>query len=326
MKLLILLLLILFTNESYSEVWESINIPNYEGRINSIYFINETTGFATGVGNIWKTTNKGTNWSSTKVSSPLISYTSLKMSNDSIGYVTGNSGYFMKSTDSGNNWVYIYIPNVDDLYNIYCFSENELLVFGRYGKIVRTTNGGNSWINLSIETVATFRDAIFKNDIGYIVSSNSNFKSLWKSTNKGSNWQEQDIGRDIIGRSICLTNSGFLYILGTEIRIPNFQGIIGRSTNLGISWSFQNFQNPSISFYGMDFADDRVGYCLEAGNPSKIYKTIDSGNSWNKKDSLSQNLSQIYCKNNYVYVYGDSGNIFRAEVNTSNVISMNSII
>lgn len=87
--------------------WSSINLP-YVNLLESIFFVNENTGFAAGkflygysaITEIYKTTNSGSNWYITNFSGSH-ALNSIFFSNETTGYLAGEGGLILKTTDGG---------------------------------------------------------------------------------------------------------------------------------------------------------------------------------------------------------------------------------
>jgi photosystem II stability/assembly factor-like uncharacterized protein len=73
--------------------------------LNSIYFIDENNGYATGFnGSIIKTSDGGITWSALKCGKD-IEFTSTFFTDTNIGYIVGEEGTIIKTIDGGTTWV-----------------------------------------------------------------------------------------------------------------------------------------------------------------------------------------------------------------------------
>jgi len=166
--------------------------------LNSIYFINNNTGYICGdSGRIYKTTNAGNNWTNliSGITSDLYSIT---FSSDSTGYTAGLGNIILKTVNGGTNWN---AYNINLLYNLdikqlHFFNNNTGVLVGLAhsdyggGDILTTSNGGLNWQHLSsVSTYPTYQlrglnSIRFLNDkLGYIVGG----KSLILKTTDGKN-------------------------------------------------------------------------------------------------------------------------------------------
>jgi photosystem II stability/assembly factor-like uncharacterized protein len=145
------------TNWSYQE---------YNGQassndaLNSLFFINNNTGYAVGYERPWdsygliiKTTNGGEQWESCLMASNIYSLNSVFFTDISTGFVVGESitgeGVILKTTDAGTSWGqqasgvihplnWVHFPGADTGYAV-----------GDSGTILRTTNGGGYYVDLN---------------------------------------------------------------------------------------------------------------------------------------------------------------------------------
>ena len=82
--------------------------------INSVYFVNASTGFAVGdKGVLLRTNNGGAGWNRTLITGDTLCLQDVKFITNSEGYIAasrwqGSRGYIYKTIDGGNNWVLQY--------------------------------------------------------------------------------------------------------------------------------------------------------------------------------------------------------------------------
>jgi photosystem II stability/assembly factor-like uncharacterized protein len=114
----------------------SSNITSF---FSSIYFVNKDSGCEAGFNGIITTTNSGETWI---IFTGSISYHDIVFANSTSGYVCGDNGTILKTTNNGLNWHSQFV-NVNvrltgfffiDLSTGYCVSSD--------GVILKTTNGG----------------------------------------------------------------------------------------------------------------------------------------------------------------------------------------
>jgi len=91
---------------------------------------------------------------------PLVSGTTVNLNavwfvDDSTGFVAGDNGLVLKTTDAGFSWSDISPAGAPNLYGIYFFNADSGLVVGQSGKIFRTTDGGATWSEISSRASST---------------------------------------------------------------------------------------------------------------------------------------------------------------------------
>ena len=139
--------------EKTTNGWQSWNsyifyLDNNEGRLNDVYFIDESNGFAaarawTGQGVVVKSVNGGQNWSTVYWTDHALS--SLDFPSPEIGYAVGNSGTLIKSSDGGNSWGPLSTGVSSNLYDVVFPFINYGYAVGEGGLIIKTVYGGHGW-------------------------------------------------------------------------------------------------------------------------------------------------------------------------------------
>lgn len=114
---------------------------------------------------------------------------------------------------------------------------------------------------------------------GWILSTNG---YLWKTTNAGTDWiRIYDSRIDTSGKITFVDEqNGWLSLRNTLLR----------SSNGGLNW-VQEYEFP-LAFYGYDieFANDSIGFADDSG---RLYKSVDSGESWNLVTDTLHHLYDI---------------------------------
>ena len=62
-----------------------------------------------------------------------------------IGFVVGDAGTILKTTDSGMTWSPLTSGTTNGLYDVYFFDATQGVAVGEQGLILRTTDGGAGW-------------------------------------------------------------------------------------------------------------------------------------------------------------------------------------
>ncbi|MCX7875098.1 MAG: YCF48-related protein [Melioribacteraceae bacterium] len=95
-------------------------------------------------GKVLKSTNYGTNWTTTTFTYST-SFTGISLANANNGYVIGTKGIVYRTTDGGTTWVQRTNCSNDDLNCVAAISANQAIVSSTTGTIYETTDGGNTW-------------------------------------------------------------------------------------------------------------------------------------------------------------------------------------
>ncbi len=135
---------ILKTNDGGNE-WNSIDTPNDSSYLQSVYFVNEQTGYAVGWwGEIIKTEDCGSTWTS-QGSANMFGNLDVVFTNESTGYVVGgqsNVTSIQKTVNGGELWEDI-SPNIPfGLISIHFPSFDIGYTVGAGGTVLKTESGG----------------------------------------------------------------------------------------------------------------------------------------------------------------------------------------
>ena len=197
--------------------WVERGPGNFGGRTRTIVIdANDPSGqtwFAGSVGGgIWKTTDKGINWTALTDDLPRLAVSTIVQapSNPLIFYAGTGEGYpnidsvigdgILKSTDGGTTWTpltstqgMIGFRFVNRL--IVSPSDPNLVLAATQGGIMRSTDGGGSWLEVlepdSFQGFTQIMDEPGNFNIQYAVDEGS---GIWKSTNAGVSWTLSSYG------------------------------------------------------------------------------------------------------------------------------------
>ena len=115
-----------------------IRIKTYSVIENYIYAFGHAINSDQNNGFIYSTDN-GKNW----VNEPLIgnydeiTFFSSYFSSPNVGYIVGESGHFLKTTDGGNNWTKIDLGTYKNIHDIEKINDSTLILVGEGGFIYK---------------------------------------------------------------------------------------------------------------------------------------------------------------------------------------------
>lgn len=322
MKLLFLLLIIIYSNIVIGQSqWYWANPIPQGNELESIYFINESTGFMGGNALI-KTTNGGANWVTAKqfVRDKI---NDIEFIDEQKGFAVGFNSSFLITTDGGNTWNESNVFPPSFILTSISFINNNTGFMSAYnsnGVIFKTTNGGANWQQNNIGS-DHLHDIIFTDEnTGYISGWAG---KVYKSVDGGINWTITNTGNPVEYVSISFQNNLTGFVCGSN-------GGISRTTNGGLNWSnfslgtlylrsvqtFSNYvfvrgdgpvfwksSNLGLTWDSTSFGEDKYGgslfflnsgtgyYC---GSGGEIAKTINNGLNWEfKSHKLAINVSDL---------------------------------
>jgi Secretion system C-terminal sorting domain len=114
--------------------WTSLLSGTTNG-LSSVYFVNDTTGYAVGT-DILKTTNGGTTWDKQAIGQ-IFSLSSVYFSDVNIGYAVGLYGKILSTVDGGVDWTEQTSTTGSYLYSVFCTDTNTCYVVGEFGTILK---------------------------------------------------------------------------------------------------------------------------------------------------------------------------------------------
>lgn len=293
----VLLFIINISTVSAQGTWKWQNPLPQGNNLNSVTFINSSTGYAAGdAGMIMKTTDAGESWTILK-SGKFERLASVDFTDQqNTGYAAGSNGIILKTTDAGLTWIDKSL-NANETYLSVNFPEGDqtgyltgVTLNDTLGVVYKTVNGGDSWFPLNPGINGLLNDIEFPEDIntGYICGrdySNVN-PIILKTTNGGTTWINQSQGLTGTFYSICFPqNSQTGYVTG-------YPGTIYKTTDGGNNWISQ-LSGSTAQFYSIDFpVDDQIGVVV--GTFGYYMRTSDGGVNWTGYNVQDPNNNFMY--------------------------------
>ncbi|MBS1911775.1 MAG: hypothetical protein JST22_07300 [Bacteroidetes bacterium] len=196
-------------------------------------------------------------------------------------YCAADGGGIWKSVNGGDSWT----PLTDTLPSLRMgvlgmspFDKRIVIGITHEGLVYRTADGGATWGVITPANLGYPNELQFHPTMPGVVYACSG-GGLFKSTDNGLNWTNVRSDVRISSIEFDSTHAGTILIAATD---ANGNAMIYRSTNGGTTWS-QTLKRPSGS------SNVRVRLCASrpsvgyASFPSEsaIFKTLDSGRTWN---------------------------------------------
>jgi len=274
--------------------------------LNSVYFINEFTGFAGGgtpnTAIILKTTNAGLNWNVSYQSYASAAVFSIVFLNSNTGYVAGGYNpvsYTMKTTDAGLTWNIQYTGMPYAMFSIYMTDVNTGYSTGDWGHIIKTTNG-STWFSLPSCTGDYLECITFVNNTtGYAVGRAG---QIVKTTDAGNSWSYLVSYGNWLN-SVKFINGNVGYTVG-------HYGTILVTENSGVTWN-SRVSGTSNDLNEICFVNSSTGYI--AGNSGIILCTSNGGTNWDFQQTGTNSglLSVFFLNSSTGYSTGMNGTIIK---------------
>jgi photosystem II stability/assembly factor-like uncharacterized protein len=299
MRQLITLLTLILAVSAYSAEFATIRIPT-KATINQIYFHNDQLGWAvTSDGEVLNTFDGGKNWRMTEVTSRNIHDIHFR---NRTGYIVGDRGLLMKSTNGGATWQdmslnikynLVAVGVVDDSSAITCGTDQNSMSKSK-GELFETRDHGRNWKKHNWRLGNGFTDlAVYPPRKVYLLA----VKKFFHSINNGLRYFHGKYEGSRMGFGCdFIDNWGFM--VGHE-------GFFARSADHGRTWVEIPLE-ASDNIYAVEMFDRYSGVAVgEDGLVMYIYNdgdSLDLGNCGQKTD-----LHSLFITGEKIFIGGDDG-------------------
>src|SRR4051794_1825767 len=246
-----------------------------------VYFLNDTTGFATAGGNLYRTTDGAGSWSARFTAGRGLN--SLLFLSATTGYAVGDGNTLLKTTDGGDTWTQVPVSGVpgDDLTQIRCASVTVCLISTRSGdRVLRTTDGGTTLTEIKPSTEKIFAisfssptAAVGVGAAGATVGS-PDAGSATATPSFTRNGARLGGGLVKFGR-LRATNASLVFATADN-------GRFARSTDGGRTWALGSVPT-SEDLTDLSFVDQNTGVSLDVGGA--LRSTANGGATWTPLDT-----------------------------------------
>ena len=317
--------------------------------LQTVYFLNQSTGWAAGWGEMLKTTDGGNTWAEqeTGIASRFLDIFFL---NENKGWALAYYDKLLTTTNGGTTWT-IDTLTTTIMNKVHFYNDNEGILTGN-GKMMSTTDGGTSWTEHNI-TPGTWFDGI-----SIVGDSTICLAGLWstmtKSTDRGNSWTQMgldefndlysismlsaDVGLAVGAEGTIIRKSGGRWLSGIKSTTHNLNsvhalgvsaavavgdsGTIIKSFNAYRSWT--HLASPTVSdLYCLQFAEGR-GWI--AGDNGTILRSNNYGEIWDvSATGVSERLTSVSFVDNLTgWAAGDNGVIIKTTDGGDSWLTQNS--
>ena len=254
----------------------------------------------------------------------------VQMIDDLYGFLVGNKGKIMKTTDGGLTWKHVDNDRRPNLWSVWFTDSNNGVAVGDSltspagyadAKVFTTIDGGNNWISKQIIPNATLLGVHFPTkSTGYAVGFNGSNAIYTKTINNGLSWTSGVIN-NFKGRlwSVFFTDANNGIAVGDS-------GMVMKTMDGGNNWARKKISTTSNLFYvhctynilnNTPPAD--TGYIAFAvGSSGAYYKSKDLGETWSPITTPMSTVSinGIYAvPRKVIWLVGNSNNIYKSTAN-----------
>ncbi|NWF90025.1 MAG: T9SS type A sorting domain-containing protein [Ignavibacteriaceae bacterium] len=305
-KATILFFFVLFGIQLFSQnfdwVWQN---PKPQG--NTLRTVTEITpGYwlslgAAGV--IMGSTDNGDTWYVGIADSLGREFRGLYLVNALVGYICGEEGLLMKTTDGGQSAQYLNPGTVENLMDVAFVDADTGYVVGAVGTILKTTDGGATWNSITSSITNTINTVSVVSADMVVIGSASTSKAL-KSTDYGASWV--DITPAGLTQSIW---DIFFLNSSTGWLAAQNSGKVYRTTDGGTSWA-ESTTNSLVVPNFVKFKDANVGFVTNNNN-GNVFKSTDGGATWTAYSASPEPQYAVGIGSSAIISVGRSGSIHK---------------
>lgn len=204
------------------------------------------------------------------------------------GWVSGDAGTILRTTNGGINWTNLNSGVTTDIYEIFFLNANtgwaitwNLEHPDYYSIIMNTTDGGNSWTSTRFPVNEEFYYTIYflNENTGFLGGAPPN--NIRRTTNKGVNWLPITVDSINLSRlsveDFKFVNPQYGFAAGGHIDIA---GLIWKTTDGGLFWKSENVGPEPIKALVLFDSLNLIGSGGDYEYGSGIVTTTNSGVLW----------------------------------------------
>jgi photosystem II stability/assembly factor-like uncharacterized protein len=221
-------------------------------------------------------------------------------SNTGQGWIVGNDGIILHTTDKGATWEKQESGVAGVLHSVSFVNESEGWAVGDSGTVIHTEDGGATWETQNTGVTEQLRSVFFANNSeGWAVGEGG---VIIETKDGGLGWEPQDSGTNQTLEAIdfappkpgeVVIDRGWVVgVNGTIIHTSTG----GRGTGNRRGWMPQlskGVTDRAVPLYGVYFPDDdKKGWIV--GKQGTILRTSDSGQTWGSSAAASAGGKSLY--------------------------------
>jgi len=282
--------------DNENNIWEEL-LYNNPSKFQELKFTSETEGFAimgnSFLGSPMKTVDGGYTWADDTLV-PEQSVYQLQGVGQTLYYLSSYR-HLLKSTDAGQNWETLDLPDYSSLFNDMSVpDENTLYLCDDSSTLFKSIDGGNTWNKISFTEYHDYTASYFFNsDFGWLIDGAS--AKLYRTTDGGISWKRKIVDQNNTSMPTQIyfinTDTGFVF---------NENGLVYRTIDGGDFWI--KVLNANYNYKpNFHFISENTGYLFVN---TKIFITEDGGLTWDEHQTLSQNITCASFYNNFSYLGG----------------------
>ncbi len=239
------------------------------------------------------------------------------------GWFPGCSNSLKKTSDGGDTWESIYLPDQAGLNALYFTPDGKGCIVGDHGIIFNTTNWEDQWEQNSKGNNSAFYSISFADEMNGWAAGCKTYTPNWgfgqgsimvHTYDGGASWEEQNTGVQASLRSVSFCDQKNGWAVGNLFSMSFLDTTyILHTANGGEVWQIQKWDT---TYYLADicFIDESNGWTVGGYSDGygysegKILRTIDGGSTWEQQfcDSCKSLNAIYFVDNDQGWVVGES--------------------
>ncbi len=262
----------------------------------------------------------GSGWFS-QTSGTSVFLRSVHFTSSTTGWVAGDGGTILKTTNGGDNWLAQSSGTSTNLSSVFFISSSIGWACGGPGTIIKTTNGGDNWFSQTSGTSDGLNSIWFgSSSIGWAVGGPG---TILRTSNGGTSWLPLVSGTTEYLFSVCSIGTGTVWAVGSS----TLSNVVLKSTNSGNNWTAQ------VNAGGLSGHFITTTNGIICGLFGRVYITTDGGINWNLNQQfgaggfrsvylLSESMGWIAAGSGKIYQTTNGGQFWiKQETNNTNILN-----
>ena len=287
--------------------------------LNSVYFLDASTGFAVGNSGVFlKTSDGGVTWTNLSPTGNNLDDVEF-VPGTAVGAAVGANGTVVLSTDGGSNFTLPTSGTSNTLFGISLADNSTFYAAGTLATVVKSTDSGTSWSSgdptsfLSANGFGTLNSMFFvQPSTGWVVDAAG---KIARTDNGGQDWTNLSMATvTAVLKDVFFVSPSTGWIVGNS-------GTLMKTVDAGSSWTQQISTTANLN--SIFFVSSGTGYAV--GDAGVIFRSTDSGNSWTSESSTmaTTNLNKVFfISQGQGYAVGTSGTILLRSTATLGSVSL----
>jgi len=296
----------LLKSNDFGAYWSEIDY-DFEGDVRSLFFVNPGTGYVVTANYdsswLYKTTTGGLYWESTVF--PMVRLNVVWFMDDTTGFLGGDWGLIMKTTNGGNSWTDVPYSETYSYVRFSALNPQVIYASALSGAIIKSVDGGLTWNVVISGTSDSPFVHHFDEQTGIFTGT---FDSkIYKTYNGGSTWWPK-VNEDVYATSMNFFN-------GVNGVVTSRNGDIRHTYDQGETWELTPSTIPVSSYSWYTTASfSSMDQGIMGGLNGLMAMTTDGGLSLTQTSTTitGDNLMGLYFLNDStIFAGSDHGKIFR---------------